>query len=242
VINEFVVFGLSPPPYPPPSRGRRYLKDFMVDSGLSRLVTADGNEYELDRETVSVGRSADNQISLASDSVSRHHAIVLFSGGVYIVKDLGSKNGTRINGELITGEHKLNNDDKVAFGDIKLTFKLDEDSETRTLTHVTPTKAKNKNFLELDLDAMQVTLLGKVLDPPLTLLEWRLLVLLYQNHGKVCSRDTIIETLYQMGDPDIYDSAIETLISRLRKRLQMQYPTQLPYIKAVRGVGYKLDI
>jgi pSer/pThr/pTyr-binding forkhead associated (FHA) protein len=214
----------------------------MVESVFSRLVDESGKDYELDMATISIGRSTDNQIVFASDSVSRHHALITFSGGVYVLRDLGSKNGTRVNGQPLSGEHPLNNEDKVAFGDIKLTFKLGEEGETRTLTHVSPVKALVKSYLELDFEAMQVKLHGQLLDPPLTLMEWKLLVLLYQNHGKVCSRDLIIETLYQNSDPDIFDSAIETLVSRLRKRLQMPYLTQLPYIRAVRGVGYKLDL
>jgi pSer/pThr/pTyr-binding forkhead associated (FHA) protein len=214
----------------------------MVESVFSHLVDESGKDYELDTATVSIGRSADNQIVLNSDSVSRHHALITFSGGYYILRDLGSKNGTRVNSQPLTGEHKLSNEDKIAFGDIKLTFKLGEEGETRTLSKVSNVKAVVKSLLELDLEAMQVKLHGQVLDPPLTHLEWKLLVLLYQNHGKVCSRDLIIESLYQNSDPDIFDSAIETLVSRLRKRLHMVYPTQLPYIRAVRGVGYKLDL
>jgi DNA-binding response OmpR family regulator len=98
--------------------------------------------------------------------------------------------------------------------------------------------------LALDLEAMQVRLNGRLLAPPLSPLEWKLLVLLYQHAGKVCMRDAIFEALYDAPDmTDIpLDTALETLVSRLRKRLNMVDSRRLPYIRAVRGAGYRLEL
>src|SRR5262249_59655736 len=60
-----------------------------------------------------LGRSADCRIVLSSPIASRHHAKLLLAGGALRIVDLGSANGTRVNGELIGREPR-----PLASGDI----------------------------------------------------------------------------------------------------------------------------
>ena len=61
-----------------------------------------GRAYELKVERTTVGRVSDNAIEIPEASVSSHHAEILLKGNEVIIHDLGSTNGTFINGEKIT--------------------------------------------------------------------------------------------------------------------------------------------
>lgn len=72
---------------------------------------------------VTLGRSIDNEIILEADDVSRHHAQLKLKGGSYVLTDLQSANGTRVNGQRIT-ECALRDGDEVCIAIICMTFKL----------------------------------------------------------------------------------------------------------------------
>ena len=72
-----------------------------------------------------IGRSRDCDVVLADQNVSRRHAEVRPSGGKWIVKDLGSTNGVKVNGRRITGPQSLKPGDKIELGTSTLGF--DED-------------------------------------------------------------------------------------------------------------------
>lgn len=81
-----------------------------------------GAEFALSDAEIIVGRSADAGISIPDVSVSRRHAsFALQADGTYIVTDLGSGNGTRINGEKITSG-TIHHGDEIAVGDTVLQF------------------------------------------------------------------------------------------------------------------------
>src|SRR5258705_1379950 len=60
-----------------------------------------GRTYELKSEKTTVGRVSDNAFEIPEASVSSHHCEILLRGNEVVVKDLGSTNGTFINGEKI---------------------------------------------------------------------------------------------------------------------------------------------
>ncbi|MFA6034519.1 MAG: FHA domain-containing protein, partial [Myxococcota bacterium] len=79
-----------------------------VPSSGVRLVVVDGankgDEYSIDRDVISIGRGAENDIVLKDVSVSRKHSQIIKEGGDYRVVDLGSGNGTFMGGNRITEE------------------------------------------------------------------------------------------------------------------------------------------
>lgn len=82
-----------------------------------RLFTPSGAEQiiELTEPVVSVGRVEDNVIQIDDGSVSSHHAELSLLDEDYILKDLGSTNGTSVNGEEVT-EAQLRAGDRIQFG------------------------------------------------------------------------------------------------------------------------------
>lgn len=78
-------------------------------------------EYDLDRETMLIGRKADNDIHIDNLAVSGKHAKVLTILNDSFIEDLGSTNGTFIDGEKIR-KHALKNGEVITIGKHKLTY------------------------------------------------------------------------------------------------------------------------
>jgi len=74
-------------------------------------------------EPVIIGRRADSTVVLPSHTVSRRHAQIWREGEDYYVSDLGSTNGTLLNGEPAIGVERLNDRDEIAVGIYKLIFR-----------------------------------------------------------------------------------------------------------------------
>jgi pSer/pThr/pTyr-binding forkhead associated (FHA) protein len=85
----------------------------------------DGREsVTLDGERVTIGKNDDLDVVIADDpSVSRVHAVLeRISGGRWLIRDVGSTNGTLVNGERILGERVLRDDDEIILGRTRLRF------------------------------------------------------------------------------------------------------------------------
>jgi len=89
--------------------------------GPGSLVLSDGQRFVLDAETVRIGRHPDSEVLLADPKASRHHAEIRPHGDAFVLRDLGSTNGTRVNG-LVVGEHVLCDGDDLAFGSTHVRF------------------------------------------------------------------------------------------------------------------------
>ncbi len=85
----------------------------------------------LDDARVTVGRDRTNQICLIDDdAVSGMHAVLERYSSGWALRDLGSRNGTFVNGERVTGERPLHNHDQILVGSTRLHFR-DPDSRPR---------------------------------------------------------------------------------------------------------------
>jgi hypothetical protein len=81
---------------------------------VPKLIIA-GTTYELVDGLITIGRSPDNTIVINNPSVSARHAQLQLAGETYRLKDLGSTNGTQVNGKPVT-ETLLRFDDRIRFG------------------------------------------------------------------------------------------------------------------------------
>jgi hypothetical protein len=68
-----------------------------------QYTTTDGStgEIDLNAEVITIGRAEDNLVVIHDDSLSSHHAQVSFDGSDWIITDLGSTNGTKVEGQPI---------------------------------------------------------------------------------------------------------------------------------------------
>ena len=88
-----------------------------------------GQEFDLEGEEWVLGRSPECDVVLESAAVSRRHLIVRSDNGRFSVKDLGSRNGTYINGTRVQESAPLRNRDQVLICDILFEFLGDETEE-----------------------------------------------------------------------------------------------------------------
>jgi len=98
------------PPKAPAARLR------LVEGGPERV-------YELTGETVTIGSKPENAIVLGGDGISRYHAEVAREGAVWVLKDLGARNGLFVAGKKID-LHELKEGDEVQIGTNKLRFEV----------------------------------------------------------------------------------------------------------------------
>ena len=97
-----------------------------IPAGAATLVVTRGpgagSRFLLDADVVHVGRHPDSDIFLDDVTVSRHHAEVARSGAGFVVRDVGSLNGTYVNRQRIEEQAALSTGDEVQIGRFKLVF------------------------------------------------------------------------------------------------------------------------
>jgi hypothetical protein len=119
-----VVVGKPLPPPAPPSRDVEVEdRTFIVPEALL-LSEADNGQAVNFRLTALtyIGRSEDNQLRLLDPGVSRRHVLVMATPGGYTIRDLGSQNGTYVNGTRVD-ESPLADGDRITIGEINLVFR-----------------------------------------------------------------------------------------------------------------------
>ncbi len=95
---------------------------------MARLLLLTGGEskaFELDGAEIVVGRLPECEIHLDSNMISRKHARLRRDGASIVLEDLGSGNGTFVNGQRINCAVALNHDDRVKFGPLLTRFEAD---------------------------------------------------------------------------------------------------------------------
>jgi pSer/pThr/pTyr-binding forkhead associated (FHA) protein len=98
--------------------------------------------HDLTDDKVTVGRLADNTLQIEDASVSSHHAELVLEGETYHLHDLGSTNGTFVNGEVTT-DAILKHGDEVRFGRIETVFSSREaGSESQPLPELSAAAAE----------------------------------------------------------------------------------------------------
>jgi sigma-B regulation protein RsbU (phosphoserine phosphatase) len=104
-----------------------------------RITGADGvvRKVGLDKDRVTIGRSRESDICLPDQWLSRMHAEILRLGERFQLRDLGSKNGTLLNGQVLQAPHDLQLGDVISLGEHRLTF-ADEQAATDPLRDLPP--------------------------------------------------------------------------------------------------------
>lgn len=88
---------------------------------VSPPLSKNGNEYvDVKGVTFTIGRAADCDLQLMHPTVSRHHCELSGFGPLTTIKDLGSSNGTYLNGRLLVGEQILRAEDRLMVGMVLL--------------------------------------------------------------------------------------------------------------------------
>jgi len=204
---------------------------FLVKEGQ-----LEGQSWVLDRDSIVIGRGADCDITLPERAVSRHHVRIERRNQGYLLMDLGSKNGTHVNGQEVKEPYWLQDGDEVQIAlSVKLSFIGAEATVPLSFEGTTGSAVR------LDKGTRRVWVRGQELDPPLSPAQYRLLELLVDADGQVISRDDIVTSVWPEDEEiGISEQAIDALVRRLRDRLAEAAADQ-QFIVTVRGHGFRLD-
>jgi hypothetical protein len=88
----------------------------------SRLISKD-HEWSLSDGPNLIGRDRDCAVSIDSPGVSRRHARIVVSSGAATIEDLGSKNGTYLNGQLVTEATTLDDGSQMRVGPVTMVYR-----------------------------------------------------------------------------------------------------------------------
>lgn len=94
------------------------------------LVVRQGNKWQdvyrlTPGQVMTVGRSPTNRLVLRDEVCSRNHCEIFQSGEQWVIRDLGSRNGTMVSGKLISGDHRLDSGMVINIGASELAFTMD---------------------------------------------------------------------------------------------------------------------
>ena len=76
-----------------------------------------GKTFPLEGDVLTIGREASNAVAINDAEVSRKHTQLVLQGGKYVITDLGSTNGTFVNGQRLTGQHVLQAGEIISLGE-----------------------------------------------------------------------------------------------------------------------------
>jgi hypothetical protein len=193
-----------------------------------------GRRWPLERGSLTIGRGEDCDVILPDRHVSRYHARISWGEGGYSVTDLGSKNGTHVNGRELQGSQALQDGDEIQ---IALRFKLAFVDAGATAPLTFP--EVGDLGLRLEEATHQVYLGGGLLEPPLSPAQFRLLSLLVEGAGSIVSRDVVVRAVWSEElEEGVSEQAIDALVRRLRERLA-ELDDEHQYVVTVRGHGFR---
>lgn len=116
------------------------------------LLDGEASTFELTQPETVIGRHPECTVQIQSNMVSRKHARVLKRDNEFLVEDMGSGNGTFVNGKKIDGITVLNHDDRIKLGPILLRFEGDGGSVNRSGSKPKPVKLEPQTAFHLELD------------------------------------------------------------------------------------------
>jgi len=168
--------------------------------------------------------------------VSRFHARVTPTPEGVMLEDLGSKNGTHCNGNLVEGQRLLQDGDTVQIALAQQFIFLTSDATVPLVEG-----GEQSGRLRLDMRSRQVWVDGRPIEPALSALQFHVLRVLYEKQGQVITRQQLVTEAW--GEEEavgVSDQALDALLRRLRDRIAAIDAVH-PYITTVRGHGIRLE-
>ncbi len=209
---------------------------------IAQTGPLNGQRWSIKGDVI-VGRDDSCNVVIQNRQVSRYHArFISLPQGVQL-EDLGSKNGTHINGHEVVEPVILQDGDVIQIAYAQQFIYLSSDS-TLPLELPVENQAEtlpSSRLLRLDKRSRRVWIGDEELLPPLSVSQYQLLELLSDHPGTVVSRAELIQAVWGQEDAvGVSEQALDALIRRLRDRLSAINP-QHAFLVTVRGHGLRLD-
>ncbi len=216
----------------------------MQAQEVPMLIVREGqlldHKWPLDRDEVTLGRGEECDIVLPERQVSRVQLRIKRDASGYVVEDLGSKNGTFVNGKQVVEGTPVPLQDGDEIG-VALCVRLLFVGAEATLPLASRASAPVlSGGLRLDKAQRRVWIGDREVDPPLSLAQYRLIELLADAEGRVVGREEVVAAVWpEAVEEGVSEQAIDALVRRLRDRLaELQQDHE--YIVTVRGHGFRL--
>ena len=200
-----------------------------VTENVPCLMDSAGRRFSLTGQVAILGRSSNCDVYIPDKRASRRHAEVGWDGETCTLRDLDSANGTFLNGRRITIPQLLHDGDEIVIASAVFTFR---DPEATIRVAEFPFLVTDEATGEIWVNRNLILLSPK---------EQALFDLLYLNAGRVCSKQEIADAVWPEYQAEVYDYQIESLVKRLRKKLEPD-PRHPVLILTARGRGYKLVV
>jgi len=199
----------------------------MVDLRMPSLLDPLGRVIPLATPTTALGRAADCHVVIPDRRASRRHAEICRQDEGCILRDLGSTNGTWLNGQRLSDDALLRDGDVIEIAGASFTFR---DPDATLETSRLPRLVVDEQAGHIWVDRRSVRLSPK---------QHALFSLLWSQRGRVFSNDEIARAVWPECRGEIYDYQIESMVKRLRAKLEPD-PAQPALLLTVRGRGYRL--
>jgi len=210
---------------------------FNVNKGIDGI-----SMIPIDGSSVIAGNSDAVDIKLENRFVSRRHFQVRFESDVFYISDLGSTNGTYLNGNKLSPneDHILRDGDMIGLGvdEVILIFSGPVGTVRIDTAVIARANRGDDGDLVVDSSSRDVCVRDKKL-PSLPRKEFDILECLFQNRGQAVSRDEIAAAGWPERPDDVPNSDIDQYIRRLRRKIE-ENPSKPKIILTRVGYGYTI--
>jgi hypothetical protein len=205
---------------------------------IIKLGPQAGRLFTIEADEVVVGRDAECDLVINEREISRQHIRIKHQGEMYVVEDLESKNGTWVNDEPLKGERALRDNDRITLAKTVILQYVAVGATAPIPTG--PQTAKPR--LRLDRSARRVFVGEKEITPPLSLPQYKLLEMLVDANGAICTREEVVKTVWADAVSDgVSEQAIDALVRRLRDRLA-EVAEDHEIVITIRGHGFRVEV
>lgn len=200
-----------------------------------------GSRWPVTGDSVTLGRAKDCDVVLPEREVSRHHARIERDTTGYVLRDLGSRNGTAVNGEALGNlPYRLRDGDEIELaGALRISFVAGDATLPLSDSGIGVGGVEEfEQRLQIDQSTRQVCLGRKILEPPLSPAQFAFLMRLISAKGAVVTREDAVAAVWPDAAGGVTDQALDALVYRLRERLAELDPDHT-YVATVRGHGFR---
>lgn len=194
--------------------------------------------------SLTIGREAACTIRVDSQYVSRQHARIEQRDEGVVFIDLGSRNGSMINGGRVQGEALLRPGDVISIADVTVECLADEGSDGTTRTFVAmprkvepDTEPEPPDRMRVDGETFEVFIGGNKLQRRLSNREFSLLLYLWERRERVCRSAELGDAIW--GENNWDPNMLHQLVHRLKDKVEPA-PDKPRYVQTVPWIGYRL--
>lgn len=202
-----------------------------------------GQRWLIDSDCVIIGREPETaHLLLPERQVSRRHARIERTPNGFVLTDLGSKNGTFVNGRQVREPHLLQDGDEIQIAlCVRIAFVGSDATAPLNARPISQGMRAVTRGIRIDKETRRVFIAEHELEPPLSVQQYRLLELLIDAGGALVSRQEIVERVWEGESAyGVSEQAIDALVRRLRDRIAERDPDH-EYIVTVRGHGLRFE-